>query len=118
MAKKTRLSPNKLAEVKASFAGLKTIGNYAPMNAEFAISAIQPIEAEIDELLAEEAQKMAELAVLRDRIADRGTLFSQKMKGANQQVVAQFGDDSTEVQKIGRKRTSERAPRKTKPKGE
>ncbi len=114
MAKKARLSPNQLAEVKASFEGLKSIGNYAPVKAEFRISEIEPVEAAIDDLTAQEAQLLAQLGGVRDQLADRGTEFSQKMKGAAQQVIAQFGDDSAEIQKLGRKRTSERAPRKTK----
>lgn len=114
MAKKTRLSPNKLAEVKASFAGLKSITNYVPVKSEFKVSEIEPVEAAIDDLTAQEAQLLAQLGDVRDRLADKGTEFTQKMKGAGQQVIAQFGDDSAEIQMLGRKRTSERAARKSK----
>jgi hypothetical protein len=41
---KKRLSPNQLAEVKANFAGLKQIGGYSPLNAEYKVSAIESIE--------------------------------------------------------------------------
>lgn len=114
MAKNKRLSPNQLAEIKASFAGLKSIDGYAPVNADFAVAAIQPIEAAIDTLTEQESQMLAQLADLRDRIADNGAEFSQKMKGAAQQIIAQFGDDSAEIQALGRKRVSERATRKPK----
>lgn len=114
MAKNARLSPNRLAEVKASFAGLKGIAGYAPVKAEFAVAAIQPIETEIDDLTTQESKIAAQLADVRDRIAAAGTQFAQKMKGAAQQVIAQFGDDSAEIQSLGRKRTSERAARKPK----
>lgn len=115
MAKKNRLSPNRLAEVKRNFAGLKGIGDYEPKKVEFAVAAIQPIEDAIDDLLEEEAKMLAELEKLRDRIADKGTEFVQKMKGAGQQVIGQYGDDAMEIQALGRKRSSERATRKPKP---
>lgn len=114
MPKSKRLSPNQLAEVKASFEGLKTIADYAPMKSEFAVNAIQPTADALDNLLEQEAQMLAQLGALRDRIADTGTGFFQQIKGAAQQVTAQFGDDSPEIQKMGRIRSSERATRKSK----
>ena len=112
MAKKTRLSPNKLAEIKSSFAGLKTIADYKPVKTEFEVSAVQPVETAIDDLTLQEAQILAQLGDVRDQLADKGFEFTQKMKGAAQQVTAQYGDDSAEIQKLGRKRTSEKATRK------
>lgn len=115
MAKNRRLSPNELAALKNDFAGLKSIAGYAPVKTEFAVSAITPIAAAIDALTTQEAQLAAQLADVRDQLADKGTEFTQKMKGARQQVVAQFGDDSAEIQTLGLKRTSERSPRKPAP---
>ena len=115
MAKNTRLSPNKLAEVKASFAGLKGISGYAPVKDEFKVSEIQPIETAIDDLTAQETQLLVQLGDVRDQLAAKGTEFVQKMKGAGQQVIAQFSDDSSEIQALGRKRSSERSTRRPKP---
>lgn len=115
MAVKKRLSPNQLAETKASFAGLKSINNYKSVKPEFAVSEIQPVEDALDALLAQEAQLLGQVNDLRDQIADKGKEYAQKMKGAAQQVIAQYGDDSAEIQMLGRKRTSERAPRQPKP---
>ncbi len=114
MARKIRLSPNKLAEIKGSFAGLKTIPDYKPVKAEFEVSLIQAVETTVDELTLQEAQLSAQLNDVRDRLADKGKEFTQKMKGAAQQVIAQYGDDSPEIQKLGRVRSSERATRKPK----
>lgn len=114
MPKSARLSPNKLAEVKASFAGLKTIDGYKPVNNEFAVAQIEPIETAIDDLTAQETQLLIQLSDVRDQIAAKGTEFVQKMKGAGQQVIAQFGDDSAEIQALGRKRASERSTRRPK----
>lgn len=116
MSKARKLTPNQLAEVKTSFAGLKGIDGYAPVNGDYAINKIAPVEAAIDNLMEQEAQLSAQLAGVRDEIAERGTEFVQKMKGAAQQVIAQFGDDSAEIQALGRKRASDRAARKPKAK--
>lgn len=112
MAKKKRLTPNKLAQLKSSFAGLKGIGNYTPVKTEFAVAAIETVEKAIEDLTLRESQLLAQLADVRDQLADRGTEFAQKMKGAKQQVTALFGDDSHEFQALGGKRISERAVRK------
>jgi hypothetical protein len=109
MAKSKRLSPNQLADVKSNFAGLKQIAGYSPINGEFKVSEIEPIETELDNLLLQEAQIDAQLKDVRDRIANKSNEFVQKMNGAAQQVIAQFGDDSGELQAIGRKRKSDRA---------
>ncbi len=114
MAGKKKLSPNKLAEVKNSFAGLKAIGDYKPVKAEFEVKLTQAVETAVDDLTLQEVQLAAQLSDVRDRLADKGAEFTQKMKGAAQQVIAQYGDDSAEIQMLGRVRSSERATRKPK----
>ncbi|MDQ2746069.1 MAG: hypothetical protein M3T96_02275 [Acidobacteriota bacterium] len=114
MPKNKRLSPNKLAAVKADFEGLKSISDYKPIKSDFEVTQIQPVADSIDNLLEQEAQILAQLGDIRDQLADKGTMFFQKMKGAAQQVIAQYGDDSAEIQKLGRIRSSERSTRRTK----
>ena len=114
MPKSKRLTPNKMAEVKASFEGLKSISDYAPIKNEFKTAEIKTVADSLDALLEQEAQILAQLGDVRDQIADQGTMFLQKMKGAAQQIIAQYGDDSAEIQKLGRIRSSERATRKPK----
>ena len=114
MVKKMRLSPNQLAETKSGFAGLKGIAGYKSSNAEYDVAVIQPVKTAIDTLTAQGAKLLVQLGEVRDRIAANGIQFTQKMKGAAQQVIAQFGDDSMEIQTLGRKRSSERAPNRPK----
>ena len=109
MAKKKRLPPNKLAEEKRYAANLRAIQNYTPLRAEYSKEAVTAVEDELDALLEKEAQKLAELDDLRDRIADKGASFVEKNDGSVIQVAAQFGEDSPEYQSLGRKRKSERA---------
>lgn len=116
MAKRYRLSPNQAAKLKANFAGLKTITDYDPPKTEYEVAAIQPIEDALDDLTEQESKMLAQLEELRDKIADKGKEFEQKMKGVGQQIVAQYGDDAPELQKVGRIRSSERAPRQLKKK--
>lgn len=116
MAKNKRLSAKQLAEQKRDFAGLKSIPNYSPVKAEFEVAAIETVETDLDKLLEKEAQILVQLGDVRDQIAAKGTEFVQKMNGAAQQVTAQFGDDSPELQAIGRIRKSERATRRPKAK--
>ena len=75
---------------------------------------MEAVETALDGFTAEESQLLVRLGDVRDAIADKGTELLQKLKGAGQQVIAQFGDDSPEIQALGRIRTSERATRKPK----
>lgn len=115
MAKNTRLSPNKLAELKGEFTNLKDMDGYAPFKDDYKVESIQAVETSLDTLLIEETKIVTRLANIRDSIAEKGTEFAQKMKGARQQVIAQFGEDSAEVQALGLKRASDRLTRKNKP---
>jgi len=118
MAKKTRLSPNQLAKEKAIFENLKAIEGYHSQKPEYEVAAIQAVVDVLDEKLAREAVLLAELAELRDDIAEHGTILSEKNDGAAIQVAAQFGEDSPQYQSVGRKRKSERRTgRRTKPSG-
>ena len=108
MAKNKRLSPNELAELKGEFTNLKDMNDYAPFKDELKVEAIQTIETALNTLITDEAQAITRLTNIRDSIAEKGTEFAKKMKGARQQVIAQFGEDSAEVQALGLKRTSDR----------
>ncbi len=114
MAKKIRLSPSQLAEMKAEFQNLKTMDGYESHKPDFEVAAIQAVDTSIDALLAQEAQVKNQLASISDQIADKGREYIDKMNGAAQQVVAKFGDDSAEYQSLGRKRKSERRTRRPK----
>lgn len=108
MARNRRLSPNRLAQEKGYFANLKAITGYTPLRAEFKVDVIQPIADECDSLRVLETQKQAELDDIKDRIAASDTALVAKLDGSAGQVGAQFGEDSTEYQSIGRTRKSER----------
>lgn len=109
MAKNKRLSPNQLAKEKEYFSNLKQITDYDPRKAEYEVAAIQPVVTRIDASLEREAQLIAELATVRDSIAADCTTLAEKNDGAALQIAAQYGEDSTQYQSLGRTRKSERA---------
>lgn len=109
MAQRKRLSPNQKAELKADLAGLKTIISYNPAKNELKTSEIEAIDTQLDSIDEQIVQTEAHLADLRNQSADIGSLYTKKIKGVHQQIIAQFGDDSPEYEAVGGKRTSNRA---------
>lgn len=109
MPQKKRLSPNQKAELKGDLAGLKGISGYSPTRDEFKTAVIEAVETELDGLDEQIDALEAQLTELKNRSADKGELFKAKIKGARQQVVAQFGDDSPEYEATGGTRLSNRS---------
>ena len=111
-----RLNPTLLESDKVSLAALQAITGYAPANPAFALSALTTAQTELNAAQQAEAQAAAEAATARDNAVAKEWAFHNLMRGAKDQVVAQFGRDSTEVQAVGLKRASEFKPRSRKPK--
>ncbi len=87
-SKPNRLSPARIQEDRDAFAALQAIAGYTPNNPAYAISALTA-------------------ATARDEAAAREWEFHDLILGAKDQIRAQFGKDSTEVQAVGLKRRSE-----------
>jgi len=103
----TRLKPSVLQADEDGFAALQSIAGYAPSNPAYAIAAITAAQTELDNAQDAEAQAEAAAATARDTAVAREWAFHNLMLGVKQQVIAQFGKDSDEVQAIGLKRESE-----------
>lgn len=102
-----RIAPSVLQADRDAWASLKTMAGYAPSKGKFSISTIQ---AAVDDLIAKreiEAQKQADLDSARDDATAAEWAFHNMVLGAKDQVIAQFGDDSNEVQALGLKKKSE-----------
>ncbi len=112
-----RLRPAQIEADRAAFEALKTIAGYAPANPAFALAKIAEAEAAMREAQAAEARAAAEAEARRDDATGSEWEFHNLMIGVKDQVTAQFGRDSNEVQSVGRKKSSERkAPtRRAKP---
>lgn len=108
-----RLRPAQVAEDESSFAALQAITGYAPANQAYALAAITDAHRALQSARAAEVQAEAAHAGARDAAVASEWEFHNLMLGAKDQVTAQFGRDSNEVQAVGRKKSSERrAPRR------
>ena len=105
-----RLPPGKIYADESGFAALQAITNYTPINPAYSLDAVRNSHLELENLRREEAQAAAAIAAARDRAVAKEWEFHNLMLGVKEQVIAQFGKDSGEVQALGLKRKSEYKP--------
>ena len=111
-----RIRPSQLQEDRDAFAALKGIGDYKPQKPEFSVSSITDIQATMVAMRDIEAQKQAELDAARDDSTAAEWAFHNAILGAKDQVIAQYGDDSNQLQSLGLKKKSEyKSPKSKKP---
>ena len=114
-----RITPPVLEADRVSFAALQGIAGYAPANPAFTAAKIEAARDALQDAQAAEAQAVAALATARDNAVAAEWEFHNLILGAKDQVIAQFGRDSNEVQALGLKKTSERkAPTRRKAEAE
>ncbi|MGB8509223.1 MAG: hypothetical protein WCD76_12620 [Pyrinomonadaceae bacterium] len=114
-----RLKPAQIEADKSSFAALQAITNYAPANPDYSTAAIAKAQTDLTNAQAVEAQAQAAYAAARDDAVACEWGLHNRILGAKDQVTAQFGRNSNEVQALGLKKKMERkAPqRRTKKDG-
>ena len=107
-----RLAPAKLEADENGFTALKKIPDYSPINPNYALAAVAAAHSELESSrsLALEAAQRA--AVAREAAIAREWDFHNLLLGVKEQVIAQFGKDSKEVQMLGLKRKSDYKPPK------
>jgi hypothetical protein len=112
-----RLKPAQIEADRASFAALQAMTGYAPANTDYALAAITTAQGSLSSAQTTESQAEAAAAAARDTAVAREWEFHNLMLGAKDQVVAQYGRNSNQVQSIGLTKKEERkAPqRKKKP---
>ncbi len=108
MANETkRLKPAQIAEDESGFAALKAMALYEPANQAYSLQAINTARGLMESARTEEMQAQQALDTARDNAVAAEWAFHNLMLGAKDQVRAQFGKDSNEVQAMGLKKTSE-----------
>jgi DNA-binding GntR family transcriptional regulator len=112
----TRLRPAQIQTDRDAFAALKVVTGYAPANPAYALTTITAAEASLAVAQQAEAQAAAAAAAARDNATAREWEFHNLMLGAKDQIIAQFGKDSNEVQALGLKKKSEYSRPKPRPK--
>lgn len=113
-----RLRPAQIADDESGFAALQAMTGYAPANQAYTLAAITSAHAALRSARAAETQAEAALAAARDTAVASEWEFHNLMLGAKDQVTAQFGRDSNEVQALGLKKASERRAPQRRPKAE
>lgn len=102
-----RLNPAVLAEDLEIFAALKDVQNYTPANSSYTVVAINAINARRIAAHDAEVQTAAAAESARDdHVAGQWELHNALL-GAKDQITAQFGKDSNEVQAMKLKKKSE-----------
>jgi hypothetical protein len=113
-----RLRPAQVGEDESSFAALQAMTGYAPANQTYAPASITSAHAALQSAQTAETQAEAAYAAARDNAVAREWEFHNLMLGVKDQVTAQFGRSSNEVQALGLKKASERkAPERKSKKG-
>ena len=102
-----RLPPGKIEADESGFAALQTITSYTPINPAYSLDAVRRAHLELENLRRAEAQAQAAMVAARDGAVAKEWEFHNLMLGVKEQVIAQFGKDSAEVQALGLKRKSE-----------
>jgi hypothetical protein len=116
MANQTRrLTPAVLAEDEDGFAALQAMALYEPANHAYSLPAVAAAHGLLQSARTEETQAQVALDTARDNAVAREWEFHNLMLSVKDQVTAQFGRDSNEVQALGLKKASERkAPQRKK----
>ena len=113
-----RLRPAQISEDETSFEALKAMPDYAPANPTYTVAAIEQARAEMVAAQGDEARADAAQKAARDNATEKERKFHDLVNGSKDQVTAQYGRNSNQVQSIGRKKTSEyKAPTRKSKKG-
>lgn len=102
-----RLPPIKIEADENGFAALQAMKGYTPINPSYTLEAVRAVYAELEAVRRREAQAIAAATAARDDTVAKEWEFHNVMLGVKEQVIAQFGRDSDEVQALGLKRKSE-----------
>ena len=109
-----RLPPGKIEADENGFAALEKIHGYTPINNTYSRDAVRSAHEELRNLRRAAAAAQAEAQAARDSAVAKEWEFHNLMLGVKEQVIAQFGKDSTEVEALGLKRKSDYKPPKRK----
>ena len=113
--KTKRLRPSLLQADIDSYAALQVIGDYRPANAGFNAATGTDTKTAMETKQTEEVQKQTAADAARDDAVAAEWAFHDYILGVKNQVKAQYGPDSNELQSIGLKKKSEYKTGKRKP---
>jgi Asp-tRNA(Asn)/Glu-tRNA(Gln) amidotransferase A subunit family amidase len=101
------VNPSQLSANEDTFAALQTIEGYAPNNPAYTLAAITTAHNTLITSQQAAVQAEAAAATARDEAVAEAWRFHNTILAVKDQVRAQFGKDSAQVQALGLKRKSE-----------
>ena len=102
-----RIPPATIEGDRNSLAALQAITNYQPVNPNFSTEALTTALSALSNAQRAETQAAAAAASARDAAVKKEWEFHNLVLGMRDQVAAQFGRDSNEIQAVGLKKISE-----------
>lgn len=102
-----RIKPSDLLDDEEIYHSLKGITNYAPANADYSMTAIDTSYTDWKTAQQQEAQAAADYEMKRDNTVAKSWAFHNKILGSKDQIKAQFGPNSDQVQAMKLKKKSE-----------
>lgn len=103
-----RLNPAQLAEDKEVFEALQGMVGYAPTNPDYSLAAISQVHSDLEAAQAVETQAAVAADAARDDAVALEWEHHNRLLGAKDQVIAQFGRNSNQVQSLKLKKKEER----------
>jgi hypothetical protein len=103
-----------LSDDAAAFAALQQINDYAPANTNYAVANGTTLQIALQAASNAEAQAEAAYKAARDNAVRAEWDFHNYVLGVKDQVAAQYGKSSDELQSLGLKKKTEYKPPKPK----
>ena len=103
-----RITNAALQADRDALSALEAMKDYDPRLPRYSVASAQAALAALTQKQAAEALAQAALAAARDAAAQAEMDFHAILVGAKEQVRAQYGSDSNEVQALGLKKKSDR----------
>lgn len=98
-----------------TLAALSGIADYKPMNEQYSLTSVNALYADMKAKQQFKVQKEGEYKAARDAASTAERTFHEAILQVKNQVRAQFGESSNELQSLGLKKKSERKAPKRKP---
>jgi len=110
MAKRTttRVTQRVLSQDKQIAQAVLGLKDYNPANKEFTAQRLREALKELEQVMIAEQQAMDAAAKAREAAIQIESHFHELVLGTKRQVLAQYGDDSDEITRLGMKKKSER----------
>ncbi|MDT4966264.1 MAG: hypothetical protein QOJ64_1001 [Acidobacteriota bacterium] len=105
-----RLPSGKIEADSKGFEALQAIAGYYPINSNYSMAAVRDAYDSLRAARDVELQTAKAAACAREKAVAQEWLFHNLMLGVKDQVIAQFGKDSSQVEALGLKRKSDYKP--------